>query len=428
MPSFKEFSRFIFLHGCIVAIGVLLCVTLVIAVDPYRLYGLIDLPGFNRIKPQPERFQEQIKLAGARAVKANVFIAGNSRAEIGFDPEYGELASGGASTYNIALAGTAIQVAEREINYLRSKGQRPLKMLIGVDFLDFLIDPSRKPAERSSRSLYLNDELKWKFDALFSMTSVADALKTVEIQYLNDAQTITERGYNPLREYYKLARSQGYYPLFQQRATEYAKTFVSKPHGLLEQTTGSSADFDALRGILHAATLDQTEVHLIIYPYHAQILAMFEKVGLYPIFQQWKSLVAREVETFREANPNAKITLWDFSGFSSFQCEPIPAPGDSASITRWYWEAGHFKPALGNLILARIFGGATKPLAPDGLGFPLTSRNLVQNQQRIEVERATCMQTNATLFRDASLLISAAEAGRRSYQKVITPSEVLKLN
>jgi hypothetical protein len=47
--------------------------------------------------------------------------------------------------------------------------------------------------------------------------------------------------------------------------------------------------------------------------------------------------------------------LWDFSGYNDFSTEAVPAPGDKKSATRWYWESGHFKSSLGDLILARIY-------------------------------------------------------------------------
>lgn len=408
MALSKESARFLLWHTGIVAAGVLLCICTVVIVDPYRLYGLVDLAGFNRVKPQPERYQEQIKVKGALAARANVVIAGNSRAEIGFDPDFAGLSSGGISPYNIALAGTSNPTAQRELADLRSHGMRPQRLIIGVDFLDFLRDPAGSPGTAPSAEAHPPSEsFKWQFDALFSMTSVSDAIKTVGMQRDTDAQTMTPRGFNPLLEYYKHARDDGYYPLFQQRAMEYAKTYVKKPHGLVQRATGSSDDLDALRAIMANAAREQTDLDLVIYPYHAQILALFEQVGLDPIFASWKTLLTHEVESIRTAYPKARITLWDFSGFGPFQCEVIPERGDKKTATQWYWEAGHFKPALGNLMLARILGG---PAQAGSFGVSLTSSNLTQNQRRFELQRTNCMKAYPALFTDAGALVSAARA------------------
>jgi hypothetical protein len=412
MALSKEAARFLLWHTSLVVIGVLLCVSTIVMIDPYRLYGLVELTGFNRIKPQPERYREQIKVTGAIAANANVIIAGNSRAEIGFDPEYQGLNAAGWSTYNLALAGTATPTAQRELNDLRSHGVRPARLIIGVDFLDFLLDPAKSaPGTGPNQSLPSSDEFKWKFDALFSMESMVDAVKTVHLQRASEAEIMTPRGFNPLLEYKKHARNDGYYPLFQQRATEYAKTFVLKPHGLVEQATGSSANFSALRDILASSAREDTKLDVVIYPYHAQMLAMFEQVGLDPVFARWKSMLAHDVEAILNTYPHAKITLWDFSGFSPLQCETIPARGDKTAVTQWYWEAGHFKPALGNQMLSRILNG---PGRPDDFGVSLTTLNLTQNQRRFENERAACMKTYPKLFSEAQTLVETARAKKQT--------------
>jgi hypothetical protein len=408
MALSKSSARFIVWHTCIVTLGLLLCIGTVVVVDPYRLYGLVDVAGFNRIKPQPERYQEQIKVLGALNTKANVIIVGNSRAEIGLDPTFGGFAAPGISTYNMALAGSALSTSKRELDDLHRYGIRPARLIIGVDFLDFLIDPAMpRVASHADLGPPISDNFRWKFDALFSISSVADALTTIRMQHAIDAQTMTSRGFNPLLEYFRHARNEGYYPLFRQRATEYAKTFVKKPRGLIEQATGSSADLDTLHAILAHAASEKTQLDVVIYPYHGAMLAMFDQVGLDPVFARWKSLLTHNVESIRTAYPNAQVTLWDFSGFSPYQCEVIPARGDKKTATRWYWEAGHFKPALGNLVLERILGG---PERPGDFGVPLTSSNLGQNQQRFELERVACKQSYPALFSEADALVTAARA------------------
>lgn len=409
MASSKHFSRFLAWTALATISGVVLCVALVVVVDPYRLYRLVDLPGFNRVKPQPERYQKEIKLAGARAVHANVFIVGNSRAEIGFDPDYRDLSAPGLSPYNLALSGRKIQTAREQLDYLQKAGQRPVKLIVGVDFLDFLINPASASVQPAlPRPASLADDLKWKFDVLFSMTSVSDAIRTLAIQRATEAETITALGFNPLREYVKIARDDGYYPIFQQRAAEYARKFVSAPHGLIASDSGSSNDFNQLRDILANAGRGQTEVYVVIYPYHAQILAMFEQAGLRSVFEEWKTLLAHQIDAVRAAQPDARIVLWDFSGYSAIQCEAIPAKGDKRSQTKWYWEAGHFKPALGNLMLARMLGQAGLPLANGSIGFRLTSSTLAENRRRFERERTECIASYPMLFRDSVILMEKA--------------------
>ena len=44
------------------------------------------------------------------------------------------------------------------------------------------------------------------------------------------------------------------------------------------------------------------------------------------------------------------------TGYNSFTTESVPAPGDKHTQVTWYWEPGHFRPSLGDAIIARIYG------------------------------------------------------------------------
>jgi hypothetical protein len=118
--------------------------------------------------------------------------------------------------------------------------------------------------------------------------------------------------------------------------------------------------------------------------------------------KDWKHLLVREVEAARTRHPQARMTLWDFSGYSPLQCERIPAPGDLHSTTRFYWEGGHFKSTLGELVLRRMLGEE----GPFGLA--LTAANFEQNEQRMAAERDSCATAYPEVFAGARSLILTA--------------------
>jgi hypothetical protein len=395
---------------CAVALaGAALVVSLVAIVDPYRLYGVLDQRGFNHVKPLPERYREEIKLVGARSTRAQALITGNSRAEIGFDPEYAARTVG-ASFYNLSLAGTDIATAQRQLHYLRSHGQAPVAVVLGVEFLDFLArPPAPVHAPAAATAAHPVDGMLWRLDVLFSLASLQDSILTLRIQAAQDPESMTTLGFNPLLEYRQFARNQGYHALFRQRAMENAVSYVNKPRGLaFEQGAPGLA---TLRAVLDAAIEDNTQLDLVIYPYHAQILAMFEQAGLWPLFEQWKAALAQEVAAANRQSGKPRLTLWDFSGYSPYHCEPIPPAGSKAE-TRWYWEAGHFKQALGDLVLSRIYTPATVAATSPLLGQVLTPSTLAANQRRIAAERSACQLAYPGLFQEAEVLIAAASAGK----------------
>ena len=406
MRQEQSYSRFLFGSILALTISCVLVIAFVIVVDPYRLFRLVEKTDFNQIKPAPERYQEEIKLSVAKAFGGNAIILGNSRAEIGFNPEYTDLPETGYVAFNLAIAGSTAATAKRQYAYLQQAGQHPKLIVLGVEFLDFLRKPTaldtiklNSQAERSP------DAWKWKFDTIFSIASVADAIETLHIQHRPESITMTAQGFNPLLEYRKYAREQGYYALFQQRAIENAKKYLSKKGQSFD--FAHAADMRDVKSLLESDFADNAEMHVIIYPYHAQILAMFEQAGLWTAFETWKLQLAEQVAVVQKNYPNRRITLWDFSGYSRFQCERIPAKNDKLAVTEWYWEAGHFKPSLGNKIIERLLKPERK-FADSSFGFSLNTGNGKENQQRIESERASCKASYPALFDEVDRLMKNA--------------------
>src|SRR5665213_1991124 len=108
MNTVNQHVRFLcWLSACTV-LGIMLTVVLIVLVDPYRIYRVIDRAGLNQIKPYPTRYQSQIKVDLARHWNADVLILGNSRAEIGLDPNATAFRSRGLSAMNLAVPGVGI--------------------------------------------------------------------------------------------------------------------------------------------------------------------------------------------------------------------------------------------------------------------------------------------------------------------------------
>jgi hypothetical protein len=91
-----------------------------------------------------------------------------------------------------------------------------------------------------------------------------------------------------------------------------------------------------------------------------------------------------------EANRSRNVShvqLWDFSGYNAISVEPVPESADRTTATRWYWEAGHFKQELGDVMLHRMFAEPDR-LADAAIGVKLTPENVEQEIQRIRQQRA----------------------------------------
>src|SRR5437763_9397564 len=76
-----------------------------LAIDPYAIFGAPIVEGVNAVKPRPDAWIADIKLAVARKRGPKALILGNSRAEIGFDPDSAALRATKIAAYNMAVPG-----------------------------------------------------------------------------------------------------------------------------------------------------------------------------------------------------------------------------------------------------------------------------------------------------------------------------------
>jgi hypothetical protein len=128
------------------------------------------------------------------------------------------------------------------------------------------------------------------------------------------------------------------------------------PKSLFVGSSQTSAAWQTLERIVALARKHRIDVTFVIYPYHAHILEMFHRTGLYPVFELWKKHLADIVSDATARNASG-CRLWDFSGYNAYSTEYVPAPKDRSTTVQWYWESGHFKRELGDRVLARLFEG-----------------------------------------------------------------------
>lgn len=322
-------------------------------IDPLGVFGAPRIAGVNAIKPYLDHHRELARWAAARRVCADTAIFGSSRAEIGFDPENASLRRRGMSAFNHAIPGTRADMSLRQLGWLQAAGCAPGTVILGVEFFDFLggtparadAVPGPQPAPRPG----------WRFlaESVFSINGLRDSLAAVMQQRARHPASVTERGFNPLDNYVAEVEQAGHYVLFRQRAEENVHSWLRKPPRLRPEGGGLSDDERILDAILARMAGSGASVHLVIYPYHAQIRMMLERLGLGDLFAEWKRLV------FALAARHAaggRVEVWDFSGVAPETLEAIPARGDRRTHLKYYWEAGHFKKALGDRMIARMLG------------------------------------------------------------------------
>jgi hypothetical protein len=335
-------------------LAVALCAAVNVLIDPLGILGTPRLRGVNAVKPYLDHHRELSRWQAARRACAKAGIFGNSRAEIGFDPEHPAFARAGLDAFNHAIPGKGVDMARRQLDWLTAIGCAPHLTVLGVEFFDFLGGDEPAPETVDMAAPRIDGTVL--AETVFSISALRDSIATVLAQHTARPATITPRGFNPLLNYGDEVAQSGHHTLFRQRAQENLRVWMRKPARVLTTSGGASAHQLALEAFLRQAVATSGEVHVVIYPYHAQIRLMLARAGLSSLFSDWKASLVDTAN--RLSTDKVRIHVWDFSGLSAETQEAIPQPGDRATAMLGFWEAGHFKKALGDRMLDQMLGRA----------------------------------------------------------------------
>lgn len=366
--------RYLRLWLVLAGVLVLLVAGVNLVVDPYGLFRLLDAPGFNTLKPNAGAHGATVKAYQVLRVRPRGLILGNSRAEVGLDPEHPAWPIGVRPVFNLALPGTGTATTLRYLQHaLADSGGveqgKPTVVVWGIDFMDFLVDagePVRsRPRGREGGRLLVNpdgshnpgrilQQVRDYGEASLTLGAFFDSVQTVRSQGNPYSADLTPLGFNPMRDYLRITGDEGYWAVFRQRDMENIKAYLQRPKDIFDARGRSSPALDDLRQVLRMCREQGIALQLVIYPYHAHLLETIRITGHWQAFEAWKRAVVQVVaEDARVAG--TPVPLWDFSGFNALTSEAVPNKGDRRAKMRWYWEAGHFKRELGDLILERLF-------------------------------------------------------------------------
>lgn len=367
----------------IATLGILLLVGVFnLLVDPYGLFRIVDRAGFNAVKPKSGAHGDMVKAYQVLRVHPQALILGNSRAEVGFDPMHPAWPV--QPVYNLALPGTGTETTLRYLRHVLNNGQpKPAVVVWGLDFMDFLVDraaPARPSVSDNPRLLsnqhdYTTralQQLRDDAEATLTLGAFFDSIKTLSSQHDPYSGNLTPLGFNPMRDYLKITAEEGYRAVFRQKNLDNTRAYLHRPADILDGGGRSSPALEDLRAVIRLCRQNGIDLRLIIYPYHADLLEIIRITGHAAAFEAWKRAVVAVVSD-ANASGDKPIPLWDFGRFNEITAEAVPSTGDRQSRMRWYWESGHFKRELGDLVLARVFG---VPGSPPGFGVLLNPANV----------------------------------------------------
>lgn len=427
MATLSSHRRYLVLLSWLLAAGVGLAAVANLMVDPYGIYGFWVQPGVNEIKPHAGANGAMAKAYQVQRVKPRTLILGNSRAEVGFNPESSAWPQASQPVYNLALPGTGPLTSLRYLEHAAAV-KKPATVILGVDFMDFLVSEDAAPYSVEGTSLpmdrrllvtgsgrqnpdYPQQRIEDFAATVLSLDALTHSIGTINAQHARYPADLTEHGFNPMHDYEGIAKREGYYAMFRQRDQENARAYLRRPRNIYVRETTTSPQLEVLRRIIAVCQEQEAELRIVIYPYHAHLLEIFHEAGLWPLFEEWKRALARIAAEANRGHEIPRVQLWDFSGYNAISTEPVPEPSDRTTATRWYWEAGHFKQVLGDAMLRQMFAEPDRRDAT-AIGVRLTPENVEQQIQRIRQQR---VWYQAAYGRDALAirgLVDMAEGGR----------------
>lgn len=326
---------------------------LTVLIDPYGLFRLMQIEGVNTIKPSIYRHGLWAKAVALERSNAKTVILGNSRFDVGLDPDQGPWPPEWLPAYNLAVPGQGILNHTALVRHILAR-QPQTRLIIGLEFLDFLSNDAISTGDAAARIAQtdpLYRGMNTYLQVVASLDSLGNALATLAAQNDPYAPGMSGSGWNPLRQYDRHVAQEGHFALAHQRNAENFRIYLNKPKSVLPDPDQTTIEFAALRDIVSHAGQHGAPLILVIYPYHADILEGFHHAGLWPVFEHWKRQLVALIE---EEDGKGGVLLWDFSGYNAFSTERFPPPGDRKTKLKYYWETGHFKAALGVEMIRRL--------------------------------------------------------------------------
>jgi hypothetical protein len=322
-----------------------------IAVDPYDIFAVPRVPGFNARKPDAATHQMMTKTYAAYRARPVTLLLGSSRVDVGIDAGSDAFPPAMRPVFNFGIGG---QVYEGDLFALRQAlaGGRLHYAVLVVDFELALKDQPVLLQEQLDRAADAQGRM-WQqardmFLASLTLGAFLDSVGTVLAQHDPGAPDMAEDGSSSDAELAAHTASDGSAALFAEKDRgDEARN--ARGAAYLAAHPGAVPSLDGVARIAGFCRDHGVELTLVVPPMHARALAQWRRYGLWPRFQVWRAGLA--------AIAGDGVALWDFSADSPFISETPVAGRDP----RWFWESLHFKRVLGDMMLRRMFDADATP-------------------------------------------------------------------
>lgn len=335
-------------------------------VDPYLIHQW-DTPLVQRLRPPREKLSPWGKTYAIARYRPEVLYLGNSRTEMGL-----AVKAKGQRVFNGGVSGGSLGDAIRMLRHAAQVG--PLHIVIwGLDAPSFStkigntelysVQMADGPGYFVQRAAYdlrraISFDMSRDTIALLAGRFGAECRSSLALHGQRDEHCIRSR----------LSGLGGTKTAVLLRTREFLRGVDPGPEAMVEL----ESQLQALCGV---------RFRLYVNPTHAMMLEALYLAGKGQAVEDWLRGLAVVGERLR--GRGCDVRVYDFSGYNRVTSEPVPQASGLRDMA-YYWETSHYRDNVGDLVLARLNGGAADS---DGFGEELTVAGMPLHLERLHAGR-----------------------------------------
>jgi hypothetical protein len=384
-----------------------------LVVDPFGMYRMIEVDGFNVHKPA---VQHRVRLAKAyevHQIRPRGIILGTSRSHLGLRPSHDGWDPAARPVYNLAFDGAT---TKEMYHYLvHSHAVRPLRQVVlGLDTYHATLAPATTRPDfdpqllDSTGILALPSLIRADLKILSSLDTLNASIATVASQadrqpdwFARDGQRLGDVFFRRPGERFEQIGPREYFEEIDRlevgfkRDGQLTAKAREAAHNVVRPAAAIETSIDYIRRIVAFCRTEGIDLRIFIAPEHAHQLEITAAIGEWATIENAKRALVELLTEDAAQHPNAPaVPLWDFSGYSSVTSEALPA-SDSRAEMKFYWDSSHFKDIVGDFVLDRVFGlSAPRPTVPPDFGVRLNGVTIEPALARLRADQLAYRRSN----------------------------------
>ena len=348
-------------------------------VDPYDIYHPVEYKS-----NKPVWMSKQIRLAKAyrlKKLKPQGIVIGASSSQLGINPDHPGWEKDIYPRYNLGLPGANLYESFRYFQHSHALNP-PKQVLIGLDFVTFniffqLSDDFNESYLVVSRKGKRQDHYLTNLGiTLFSLSAIKASQKKILYRgkgsHFSNGTEFSESIDSPIQNNRSAMMSS---------ATRNVSRLLMPPPAhrfCLDEEGSGSMGFKYLREMLEIAKESKTDVRLFIQPTHVYFMEVLKTLGMMKDYEKWQHQLINLVEVVNKKYPEGfEFPLWDFSGYNAVTTDEVSSEEEPKQPINLYYDVGHFKKKLGDMIQDRIFNyHDIGRVIPQDFGIQINSKNI----------------------------------------------------